>query len=215
MPCLYERFCVLDSNNSGSLSPQEFAGYVHFKYFIQSFYWIICWAFYCQVLYRQLADGQAPLSATGNLQIWGPPTPDRKLSSRLPICSTKLAVFCFTLGFHGSLGMFLSRFSDACRFSSNTMTPFFISRVFEEHASARPESSMSEEDESYPHSSLEMSLEDFSDFVLAWENRASQRWESNISSQSLIRDTRALSLRWSSSREKAHSPCSKTYQSAL
>ena len=60
-----------------------------------------------------------------------------------------------------------------CRFSSNTMTPYFISRVFEEHASARPETSFSEEDQSCPHSSLEMSLEDFSDFVLAWENRGS------------------------------------------
>lgn len=53
------------------------------------------------------------------------------------------------------------------------MTPFFISRVFEEHANTRPEDSSLEEDESYSRSSPEMSLEDFSDFVLAWENRAS------------------------------------------
>lgn len=62
-----------------------------------------------------------------------------------------------------------------CRFSSNTMTPFFISRVFEEHASARPEASLEEDDGSFPSASTsrEMSLEDFSDFVLAWENRGS------------------------------------------
>ena len=29
--CLYERFCALDSDNSGTLSPQEFAGYASYQ----------------------------------------------------------------------------------------------------------------------------------------------------------------------------------------
>ena len=55
------------------------------------------------------------------------------------------------------------------------MTQYFISRVFEEHASVRPLSSRGDPEGTSGTnlSPPEMSLEDFCDFVLAWEHRAS------------------------------------------
>lgn len=53
------------------------------------------------------------------------------------------------------------------------MTAFFIARLFEEHATLKPALKTSELQSGSTHSApSEMSLEDFSDFVLAWEHRS-------------------------------------------